>query len=79
METKLNYINESGEKEMNGSRIVASMKEAVAISKGNLPKDLYTVHIPAKENDNPGVSAAFFENIAEQPARHYKEQLASSK
>ena len=32
---------------MSGSRIVESMKEAVAIAKGALPEDAYTVHIPA--------------------------------
>jgi putative transcriptional regulator len=33
---------------MNGSRIIESMKEAVAISKGELPVDTYTIHIPKK-------------------------------
>jgi putative transcriptional regulator len=32
---------------MNGSRIVESMKEAVAIAQEALPKDSYMVHIPA--------------------------------
>jgi len=31
---------------MSGSRIIASMKEAVAIAQGTLSKDSYTVHIP---------------------------------
>ena len=30
-----------------GGRIVESMKEAVAIAQGAMPKDAYTVHIPA--------------------------------
>ncbi|GHU16316.1 transcriptional regulator [Spirochaetia bacterium] len=33
---------------MNGSRIVESMKEAVAISRGELSKDAYRIHIPEK-------------------------------
>jgi len=32
---------------MSGSRILESMKEAVAIAQGILPEDSYTVHIPA--------------------------------
>ena len=32
---------------MSGSRIVESMKEAVAIAQGLMPTDSYTVHIPA--------------------------------
>jgi len=32
---------------MSGSRILESMKEAVAIAHGILPEDSYTVHIPA--------------------------------
>ena len=32
---------------MSGNRIVESMKEAVAIAQGALPKDSYTIHIPA--------------------------------
>ena len=31
---------------MSGHRIVESMKEAVAIVRGELPKDAYRVHIP---------------------------------
>ena len=31
---------------MSGHRIVESMKEAVAIARGELPKDAYRVHIP---------------------------------
>jgi putative transcriptional regulator len=33
---------------MNGSRIIESMKEAVAISRGELSKYAYQVHIPEK-------------------------------
>ena len=33
---------------MKGSRIIESMKEAVAISRDELPKDAYSVHIPAQ-------------------------------
>jgi hypothetical protein len=32
---------------MSESRIITSMKEAVAISNGELPEDSYRVHIPA--------------------------------
>jgi putative transcriptional regulator len=52
---------------MNGSRIIASMKEAVAISKGELPEDSYKVHIPAKVDvksirERMGLSQAAFAN-----------------
>ena len=33
---------------MSGSRIIESMKEAVAISRGELSKDVYSVHIPER-------------------------------
>ncbi|GHV74871.1 transcriptional regulator [Spirochaetia bacterium] len=33
---------------MNGSRIIESMKEAVAISKGELSAGTYLIHIPEK-------------------------------
>ena len=32
---------------MSGSRIIESMQEAVAIARGSMPVDSYTVHIPA--------------------------------
>jgi len=35
---------------MSGSRIVESMREAVAIAQGALPENAYTVHIPATVN-----------------------------
>jgi putative transcriptional regulator len=52
---------------MSGSRIIASMKEAVAISKGELPEDSYKVHIPAKVDvksirERMGLSQAAFAN-----------------
>jgi len=34
--------------QMSGSRIIESMKEAVAISRGELSKDVYSVHIPER-------------------------------
>ena len=33
---------------MSGKRIIESMKEAVAISKGKLPAETYKIHIPKK-------------------------------
>jgi putative transcriptional regulator len=52
---------------MSGSRIIASMKEAVAISKGEVPEDSYKVHIPAKVDvksirECMGLSQAAFAN-----------------
>jgi putative transcriptional regulator len=52
---------------MSGSRIIASMKEAVAISKGELPEDSYKAHIPAKVDvksirKRMGLSQAAFAN-----------------
>ena len=41
------YINTRGS-QMSGSRIIESMKEAVAFSRGELPKDAYAVHIPER-------------------------------
>jgi putative transcriptional regulator len=35
---------------MSGSRIVESMKEAVAIARGAMPKSSYRVHIPESVN-----------------------------
>ena len=35
---------------MSGGRIVESMKEAVSIAQGALPKDAYAVHIPETVN-----------------------------
>ncbi|MCL1926904.1 MAG: helix-turn-helix domain-containing protein [Syntrophorhabdaceae bacterium] len=50
---------------MNGRRIVESMEEAVAIAKGVLPPDSYTVNIPAVVDvktirNNLGLSQASF-------------------
>jgi putative transcriptional regulator len=55
------------EEEMSGSRIIASMKEAVAISKGEFPEDSYKAHIPAKVDvksirERMGLSQAAFAN-----------------
>jgi putative transcriptional regulator len=52
---------------MNGSRIVASMKEAVAISMGGLAEDSYKVHVPAKVDvrlirERMGLSQSAFAN-----------------
>jgi putative transcriptional regulator len=52
---------------MSGSKIIASMKEAVAISKGEVPEDSYRVHIPAKVDvksirERMGLSQAAFAN-----------------
>ncbi len=33
---------------MSGSRIIESMKEAVAIARGEMPSNAYRVHIPAQ-------------------------------
>jgi putative transcriptional regulator len=52
---------------MSRSKIIASMKEAVAISGGELPEDSYKVHIPAKVDvksirERMGLSQAAFAN-----------------
>ncbi|GAB6391702.1 MAG: transcriptional Regulator, XRE family [Treponematales bacterium] len=52
---------------MNGSRIIESMKEAVAISRGELPETSYRVHIPPKVDvkairEHMGLSQAAFAN-----------------
>jgi putative transcriptional regulator len=52
---------------MSGSKIIASMKEAVAIFKGELPEDSYKVHIPAKVDvksirERMGLSQVAFAN-----------------
>jgi putative transcriptional regulator len=52
---------------MSGSKIIASMKEAAAISNGELPEDSYKAHIPAKVDvksirERMGLSQAAFAN-----------------
>ncbi|MDR1250370.1 MAG: helix-turn-helix domain-containing protein [Treponema sp.] len=52
---------------MSGSKIIVSMKETVAISKGELSEDSYKVHIPAKVDvksirERMGLSQTAFAN-----------------
>jgi putative transcriptional regulator len=52
---------------MSGKRIVDSMKEALAISRGELPPEAYRVHIPENVNvkairEKMGLSQASFAN-----------------
>ncbi len=52
---------------MKTNRIVESMKEAVAISKGEMPENSYRIHIPEKINvksirERMGLSQAAFAN-----------------
>ena len=52
---------------MSGKRIIESMKEALAISKGELPKASYKIHIPENIDvkairDKMGLSQSSFAN-----------------
>jgi putative transcriptional regulator len=52
---------------MIGQRIIESMQEAVAISRGELPKDAYVVHVPEVVNvkairEQMGLSQSAFAN-----------------
>ena len=52
---------------MSGKRIIESMKEAVAISKGKQPTETYKIHIPKKVDvksirENMGLSQSSFAN-----------------
>jgi putative transcriptional regulator len=52
---------------MSGKRVIESMKEALAISRGELPSDIYNVHIPEKVDvkairEKMGLSQASFAN-----------------
>ncbi|MDR0389904.1 MAG: helix-turn-helix domain-containing protein [Spirochaetaceae bacterium] len=60
-------LQDKGENKMSGSRIIESMKEAVAISKGEVPENSYIVHIPEKVDvksirERMGLSQAAFAN-----------------
>ena len=52
---------------MSGKRIIEGMKEAIAISKGELPPASYKIHIPEKVDvkairENMGLSQSSFAN-----------------
>ena len=44
--TSTEIIIEEAVTEMSGKRIIESMKEALAISRGELPPETYKIHIP---------------------------------